>query len=330
MGQIASKEIEELIRCETDVLNGIHKVPVVFKHNMLDVITPDDDWLADIIARAAKAGPMHYNLSLIERDEQGKERWVQGLLAREGESVDGYAVLAQIKAGRLWLQVEHLAELAPEMAALARAAYDEIKRKVKGFTYFNLYSNLLISGPNARVTPHIDVAEVFLFHLRGHKRMTLWDPSRFPIPDTARESIILREQLEDIHIKPEWENQGMEVVLAPGRGVNFPLMWPHAVDNLGDFNVSLQTEFHYPASMRRYYALYAQGLARRRLGMKVANDLPQGSIGESLRAVPGLLAKALRLHSPKTRKVALEFVADASAEGGVRWLPEGQRPILSK
>lgn len=330
MAQATRLHVSELIHDDPATLAGIHKVPVIFGHNMLDVITPDDDYLAAVIERAAKAGPMHYNLSVVERDENGRERWVQGLLAREGEAADGHAVLEMIKAGRLWLQVEHLAELVPEMAQLARQAYDEIRRKVPGFTYFNLYCNLLISGPNARVTPHIDVAEVFLFHLRGHKRMTLWDPDEFPVPDSARESIILREQLEDIHIKPEWEDKGIVAELAPGQGVNFPYMWPHAVDNLGDLNVSLQTEYHYPASMRRYFALYAQGLARRRLKANVRQDLKPGSVGESLRAVPGLLAKALRLHSPRPRKVALEFVVDSGAADGVRWLAKNEQPVLTK
>ncbi|GEM_PF-3496681 len=330
MAQLAHAGVSELIHSGMDVLKGIHKVPVVFQHAMLDVITPDDDYLAGIIERAATAGPMHYNLSVIERDEAGKERWVQGLLAREGEQADGHAVLEMIKAGRLWLQVEHLKELAPELEHMARQAYDELKRKVAGFTYFNLYSNLLISGPRAKVTPHMDVAEVFLFHLRGHKRMTLWDPADVNIPDSARESIILREQLEDIEIPQEWINRGFAAELAPGEGMNFPYMWPHMVENLGDLNVSLQTEYHYPASMRRYLALYAQGLARRRLGMKVCNDLPESAVQESLRAVPGLLAKALRLHSPKPRKVAMEFVVDTAASDGVRWLPRDEVIALEK
>ena len=330
MAQAVNIPVTELIRSAPDVLKGIHKTPVIFGHNLLNVITPDDDYLTSIIERAARAGPMHYNLSVIERDEQGNERWVQGLLAREGEQADGHVVLALIQTGRLWLQVEHLVELAPELEGAARQAYDELKRKVPGFSYFNLYSNLLISGPNARVTPHIDVAEVFLFHLRGHKRMTLWNPADVGIPDTARESIILREQLEDIRIPDEWLDKGFAAELAPGEGVNFPYMWPHAVDNLGDLNVSLQTEYHYPATMRRYFALYAQGLARRRLGMKVRNNLPSGAMQESLRAVPGLLAKALRLHSPKPRKVRMEFVVDAGEADGVRWLPEQDIVALEK
>ncbi len=319
-----------LLRNDTSELAGVNREVVVFEHALADLAALDDAHLARIIERAAKAGPMHYNLSVVEPDDEGGYgHWVQGLLARPGEKVNGWEVLELIRAGRLWLQVEHLHELAPDLYWLMRAAYDEFKRRVAHFTYFNLYTNLLISGPTAKVTPHIDVAEVLLFHIRGHKKFTLWDPAKFPVPDEWRESIILREQLEDVPLKPEWLSQGTEAVLGPGQGVSFPLMWPHAVENLGELNVSLQSEYHHPASIRRYAALYANGLLRRRLGMNPHSTGP-GAWGEALRAVAGLAAKKLKVHSPKPRKVALSFVVDARAEGGVRWLPEKERMLVTK
>ena len=330
MAQVAQQTATNLIRTETSQLRDIYKKVVVFNHALAELANLDDDHLARIIQRAAKAGPEHYNFSIVEPDATGGYgQWVQGLLAEPGKAVDGHEVLAHIRAGRLWLQVEHLHALAPDLHRLIRAAYDEFRARLKHFTYFNLYTNLLISGPRAKVTPHIDVAEVLLFHIRGHKKFTLWDPAKFPLPDEWRESIILREQLEDVPLKPEWLDQGMEAVLGPGEGVSFPFMWPHAVENLGELNVSLQSEYHHPASLRRYAAHYANGLLRRRLGLSPRSVGP-GVLGEGLRAMAGAMAKKLKVHSPKPRRVPMQFVFCAEAEEGVRRIPAERQMALMK
>ena len=330
MTHVADIAQDNLLRNDTSELMGVHRKVVVFEHALAERANLDDGHLARIIERAAAAGPEHYNLSVIEPGgEAGYGQWVQGLLAEPGGRVDGHMVLELIQRGRLWLQVERLHEMAPDLYRLIRAAYDEFTRRVPHFRYFNLYTNLLISGPAARVTPHMDVAQVLLFHIRGRKKFRLWDPAKFPLPDEWRESIILREQLEDIPLKPEWLGQAMEAVLGPGQGVSFPYMWPHAVENLGELNVSLQSEYHHPASLRRYAALYANGLLRRRLGMNPRSTGP-GALGEALRAVTGLAAKKLKVHAPKPRKVPMQFVIDPGAPDGVRWLRAEQWIYLAK
>ncbi len=330
MAQAAQQTAINLIRTETSQLRDIYNEVVVFDHALAELAELTDEHLARIIQRAAKAGPQFYNFSVVEPDESGGYgKWVQGLLAEPGKSVDGHEVLEHIKAGRLWLQVERLHEMAPDLYRLVRAAYDEFKARVKHFTYFDLYTNLLISGPRAKVTPHIDVAEVLLFHIRGHKKFTLWDPAKFPVPDEWRESIILREQLEDVPLKPEWLNQGMEAVLGPGEGVSFPFMWPHAVENLGELNVSLQSEYHHPASLRRYAAHYANGIMRRYMGLKPRGTGP-GVLGEGLRAMAGAMAKKLKVHSPKPRRVPMQFVFSPAEADGLRWIPEDRQIMLNK
>ncbi len=330
MAQTRQQTAINLIRTETAQLHDIHKKVVVFRHALAELANLNDDHLARIIQRAAKAGPEHYNFSVVEPDESGGYgKWVQGLLAEPGKTVDGHEVLEHIKAGRLWLQVEHLHELAPELFQLIRAAYDELKARVRHFTYFDLFTNLLISGPSAKVTPHIDVAEVLLFHIRGHKKFTLWDPGKFPLPDAWREGIILREQLEDVPLRPEWLDKGMEATLGPGEGVSFPFMWPHAVENLGELNVSLQSEYHHPASLRRYAAHYANGVMRRYLGLNPRTTGP-GVLGEGLRAVAGAMARKMKVHSPKPRRVPMQFVFNPEETEGVRWIAEKKQMALRK
>ena len=317
-----------LIRDSVEAFEGIHDKPIIFEHALADLAMMTDDHLAMIIERAAAAGPMSYNLSTVDIDEEGREHWVQGLLSEDGK-VDGHAVLDLIKAGKLWLQVENLYYLAPHLYGLLKRAYDELAERLPNFSYRNLYCNLLISGPEARVTPHIDVAEVILFHIRGHKRMTLWDPERYPVPDELSEAIILRETLEDIEIPEEWKSGGDSYELAPGQGVSFPYLWPHSVDNLGDLNVSLQTEYHHPATIRRYGALYANGLLRRRLGVE-PKDTGPGVLGESLRAAAGLAAKKLHIDGGNRRQVLAAFVVDKNAPDFIRRLPPEHAPVLRK
>ena len=318
----------DLILDDMETLRQVHEKPVIFRHAMAELAMLDDAHLARIIERAAAAGPMAYNLSTIEVDDEGREHWVQGLLAEDGK-VDGEEVLDLIRSGRLWLQVEHLHLLAPHLHGLIARAYEELAERLPGFSYRKLVCNLLVSGPDARVTPHIDAAEVFLFHIRGHKRMTLWDPEKYPVPERLHESIILREQLEDIDIPRAWHEGGESHDLAPGQGVNFPYMWPHSVDNLGDLNVSLQSEFHHPATIRRYGALYANGLARRALGYSPSGTGP-GVLVESLRAAAGFAAKGLHIRSRNIRRVPAAFVVDAATPGHVRHLPPESAPMLAK
>ena len=324
-------KVAQLIDAPDSDLRAIHRKPVIFPHRLGELAMLDDDHLALLIERAAKAGPMHYNLHIHQEDEDGFEYMQPGLLAEKGEEADGHRILDMIKAGQLWLQIEHLDVLAPHLYGLLVRAYKELEERVPGFSFRNLYTNLLISGPKAKVSPHIDVAEVILFHIRGHKRMRLWDPARYPVPDEVQEAIILREQFEDIRLPREWkdENAGEAYDLAPGYGVSFPYMWPHSVENLGDFNVSLQTEYHYPATMRRYGALYANGVLRRHLKLEPKGTGP-GVVGESLRAAAGFVAKKMKIHAPKPRKVRLTYVVDPEAPGLVRRIPDDKVPELMK
>ncbi len=317
-----------LIEADDATLAAINHRPVTFRHGLAEQALLDDDHLARLIEIAAAAGPEHYNLSLVEEDENGAPRWVQGLLSNNGQ-VDGARVLNMIRSGRLWLQIEHLAELAPHLHTLIVDAFDELSARAKGFSYRNLYCNLLISGPQARVTPHIDAAEVILWHIRGRKRMWLYDPAEFPVPERTVESIILREQLEDIHFPEEWDGKGLALDAEPGMAISFPYLWTHSVENLGELNVSLQTEYHHPRSIRRYGALFASGLARRRLGMEPAAADP-GSLAESLRAMVGLAAKALHLNRETERRIVAAFVIDENAEGHVRRFTSDDAPVLSK
>jgi hypothetical protein len=321
-------KVARLIAASDEELQGIHREPVIFPHRLCELAMLDDDHLAMLIERAGAAGPMHYNLALVERDEEGREVWVQGLLT-ECRDVDGKRVLDMIKEGRLWLQIEHLNILAPHLYGLLVRAYQELEERLPGFSWRNLYTNLLISGPNAVVTPHIDVAEVILFHIRGHKRMRLWDPAVYPVPEKIQEGIILREQYEDFTLPEEWKDGGVAHDLGPGMGVSFPYLWPHSVENLGDFNVSLQTEYHHPATIRRYGALYANGVLRRHLGLKPAGTGP-GALGETLRAAAGLVAKKLKIRAPKPRRVTMAFVVDPQAPGHVRRIPEDKAIVLTK
>ncbi len=320
-----------LILADDKTLKKLNRAPCAFRHRLGEVAGLDDDGLAGIIERAAVVGPSCYNLGLVEEGADEGPRWVQGLLS-EGEAtgrLDGHRVLDMIRSGRLWLQIEQLALIAPRVYKLVRQAYDELTQRRKGFSYHRLYTNLLISGPGAKVLPHIDSAEVILWHFRGRKCMCLYDPERFPVPAQTIESIVLREQMEDIDWPAEWYNRGEAIVVEPGMALSFPYLWPHSVENLGELNVSIQTEYHHPRSMRRYGALFANGLARRRLGLNPKGTGP-GVVGEAIRASLGLFAKGLRLNRVRERRIVARFVIDPRAPEHIRRLPAGREMVLAK
>ena len=226
-----------IVKPDNQFAASLTRKPFSFRHELAKSGLFEDEQLARLIETARRAGPQNYSLGTLDHDGFGA-KWQTGVLG----DLDGGKILDAIKNGRLWLQIQNLADIAPAYFELAKKAYGDIRSHAPGFSFYNLLSSVLISSPAARVLCHIDCAEVILFHIRGRKRVWLYDRDGVAaISHETIEKIILREAEEEIAYAPEWDRDGIAYDLEPGMAANWPHLWPHRVDNIDGLNVSMQT-----------------------------------------------------------------------------------------
>jgi hypothetical protein len=210
-------------------------------------------------------------------DPEAWETWRRG----GAGGLDGAALLEQVKAGRLWLNLRGVNRVVGEYADLS----DEIFAAVEADTGKRTLKRdvgLLISSPKAQVFYHLDVPLVMLWQLRGEKRVRLYPPSA-PFFDEAQiERIVLGVAAEQFAYDPAWDAHCEVVDLKPGMMVSWPQNAPHRIENGDCLNLSLSIEFMTPQALVRANVLYANGLLRKALGGR-----PKASAGIG----PATLAK---------------------------------------
>ncbi|HHI82465.1 MAG TPA: hypothetical protein ENJ99_04860 [Rhizobiales bacterium] len=314
-----------IVKPDSHIATCLTRKPFSFRHELAKSSLFEDEQLAGLIETARRAGPENYSLGTLDHDGFGA-KWQTGVLG----DLSGGKLLEAIRNGRLWLQIQNLADIAPEYFDLAKRAYGDIRAQAPGFSFHNLLSSVLISSPAARVLCHIDCAEVILFHIRGRKRVWLYDPeSKAGISDETIEKIILREEEEEIPYAPEWDREAVVFDMEPGMAANWPHLWPHRVDNIEGLNVSFQTEFYSSQGLRRYGAIYANGLLRRRAGL-TPRPVSTGGLAGLVKSGFGLVAKKCGLHKPAERKIISRFTVDPAKPGSINQLDSTHSQVLMK
>jgi len=288
---------------------------VPFQHNLSQNDLFVDTSLAHLIDIARAHGPDFYTLGSLGEDGFG-QKWQTGILG----DMSGTDVLAAIKKGHLWLQLQGLKEIAPEYFALAEQGFADLKKLDPSFDYHKLRCNVLISSPTARVLCHLDCAEVVLWHIRGRKRIYLYDLTKQEFAsELTIEKVILRETQEDIPYKPEWDEKADIYDLEPGQAVNWPLFWPHRIDNIEGLNVSMQTEFYSSKGVRQYGVRFANGVLRRKAGLSQLSTSIAGPVSLAKTGL-GFLAKKLALHKQAERKIVSHFAIDQGKIGSIKMI----------
>ena len=176
----------------------------------------NDDSLTKLIDVARAHGQNHYTLGTLDDDGFG-QKWQTGVLG----DMSGKDVLKAIRNGHLWLQLQGLRDIAPQYYALAKQGFAELQDINPDFSFHNLTSNILISSPTARVLCHLDCVEVILWHIRGCKRIFLYDLTQQPFAsELTIEKVIMRETEEEIPYQSEWDELAQVYDLEPGQAMN--------------------------------------------------------------------------------------------------------------
>lgn len=239
-----------------DQANAFGRVPVTFRHGLIDTGLFEDEALAELLDRYPSE---LYDINLFEFDADGQAQMRTGVRGR----LPGREVLAGIKEGRVWVQLRRVEEHYGALGAAMRQAFAQIAANAPGFKPAQINGQLILSAPNAKVPFHADAPGVVLFHLRGRKRIWIYPADEAHMPQQLMENIVLKQQTEDLPYRREMDAAAQVVDLSPGMAVTWPLHAPHRIENLEDFNVSLSVDYQTWGTRVLNGAHYTNGLLRR-------------------------------------------------------------------
>lgn len=278
-----------------------------------------EEALAELIDRVPRA---HYDICTMGKVD-GEREWREG---DKGE-LTGAQVIEAIRSGRIWINMRRLHLVDKPYADLLSEIFAEIEGRVPNFDSFKHNLGVLISSPNAQVYYHCDVPGQSLWQIKGHKKVYIY-PTRTPfLKQEMMEGIIIGETEEEGMRYEEWFDDYAKVVdLQPGRMLHWPLNGPHKVVNGDCLNISITTE-HWTKDIRNSYGVhYANGILRRKLGMKNAN-LSHDTRG--LMVYPKLALAALWKYSGLEKRAAdrrmVTFRVDPQAPGGFNLIDAYER-----
>lgn len=265
----------------------------------------------DALARLLDAYPRS-NLGVFTMGDGSMARHTWRAGAAEGLS--GAQLLEAVKTSRLWLNLRAVDRFVPEYKALSDELFADLDARL-GEESRTRDLGLLISSPGAQVFYHLDAPLVSLWQLRGRKRMWVYPVEAPYVTANDIERIVLREQAEELPFDDRWD-AGAEVVdLGPGEMATWPHNAPHRVENGAMLNVSLSVEFMTATAYRRVNQIYANGLLRRKLGLRPGMSRDGGPASYAKRALTKAASKVVR-RRPTTELNPKSFRLDAQAPHG--------------
>ena len=293
---------------------------VHYKHNFQESGLFSDDALASLI----EDYPREYYMITTMNEQGGRRVWRNG----DFNGASGKQVLEAILAGRLWLCLRRLDVVAPEYEALVKGGFKAVEADDADLATSRHKSSMLISSPGARVHYHADIPMVALWHIRGKKRVWLYDADDAEqLPDETLEGVILRETEEEIPYDPAWDKSATCIDLNPGWALSWPQNAPHRVDNLDGLNVSITTDYFTPRAQRKYGVYYYNGMMRRRFGMKPRSTSTEG-LGAMSKCASSLMMKKIGMAKNSERDMIKTFHLDGDRPGHIIDLPEEQHAAI--
>jgi hypothetical protein len=285
---------------------GLMTQPIVFAHGLLETGL----FTEAAIAHRLETHPDELtDVNINDIYEDGTCRVRTG--TRGG--LTGVELLEQVKAGRLWINLRQAFVRGGDEDSLVERFFKELERHNPGLKINNIYANLLISGPQARVPYHADTPGVVLMHLIGKKRLWVFPNHGKFLEDEAMERVALRETTEDLPYDPAWDQEAQCYDLEPGQTVAWPYNAPHKVDNLGTFNVSLSCEYMTWEGRLRHGVYYTNGTLRHRFGLNPPAYLKTSAPGRWVRWALSVVFKRLKINRQAEATYQTEFdLADAT------------------
>ena len=289
-----------------DKARSFTKQNLVFQHGLHERPMFDDAGLEELLDRYPRE---KLGVFTMGEDPVAWTTWRKG----SAGAMTGSRLLEAAQAGRIWLNLRAANAYLPEYAALGEEIFAE-KQVQSGRKTFKHDLGMLISSANAQVFYHLDVPLVSLWQLRGRKRVWVYPVEAPYVGQETLERIVLKETAEQFTFDPAWD-KGAEVYdLTPGAMVTWAQNAPHRIENGPMLNVSLSIEFMTPAALMRANVIYANGVLRRRAGLRPKVQDGFGPVGLGKVAL-ARAAKALKLQTPHERVLPVTFQLDAGRPG---------------
>lgn len=289
----------EIVKWPENVAGHFSKQTLVLEHD-LDQLPMFSD--AGLIALLDRYPREHLEVFTMGTDPVDWKSWTRGSV----NDLTGEELFRAVHEGRIWLNLRMANRYLADYADLADEIFADKEANIAGFKAFNRDLGVLISSPNAQVFYHLDSPLVSLWQIRGTKLVRVYPPEApFAAPEQI-ESVVIRENDEQLPFDPDWDAKAYEITLEPGMMVTWPQNAPHRIVNGNMVNVSLSVEFMTAAALLRANVIYANGILRRRFGLK-----PAIQAGLDPRALLkfGLARafKALKVQKAREYKLAEDF-----------------------
>jgi len=263
-----------------------------------------DDGLAELLDRYPREAIGVYTMG------ETPDSWRRGRIG----DISGAELVETVKAGKLWLNLRGASGQDEYAAALNQRIFSELKRALPGFLPFRTDLALLISSPRARVSYHLDVPRVMLFHVRGRKRLYVYPRESPFLSPHQLEEVVTETTTEALPYEAGFDKAAKVFDLEPGEMLSWPQNGPHRIENGNDLNVSLSIEYMTPAALLRANAVLANAWLRERFGYEG---------GLESRPNPGwlpkfALARLLRVIEPRHAKpdvIPRSFVVESGFTG---------------
>ncbi len=313
------------ITMPNNTTDDLGKEVITLEHNFLESGLFSDEKLADLIENY----PREYYL-LTTMTEQGstragqttKQQWFQGDI----NNLSGKQVLEAVRKGRFWLQIRRMDLHAPEYQNLVNKGLEQVGQMNPHMKSTKHSPSLLISSPMARVLFHVDMGLNVLWHMRGQKRVWLYEAeNETQFSEEDLEGIVLGETEEDMLFDPEWDTEAQSIILQPGQALTWPFLSPHRVDNLDEMNVSIASDFLNAHVRKRLRVAYANGILRRKMGKMPVSSQQQNGLVAMTKSLAGVVAKKSKLYPVKSPDRMLSFKLDPDNIGNIIHIPKKEQ-----
>lgn len=246
-------------------------------------------------------------------DEQGQV----SLRAGTRGDATGAELLDAVRKARIWVNLRGVEDQWLELWSRATDAFDDIAAAYPDLRAIKKSGQLIISSPGTRVPYHFDPAGVVLFHMRGIKRMFVYPSDEAHLPEHTMERVVARQTSEEVPYSLDFEGDAEVFELHPGEALAWPLYAPHRVENVDGLCVSLSMEYQTWESRARTGALYTHACMRAR-GMTPPAVTALDGLGLAMKWAASVPLRRMMVLGNRIADIPREFVADASAKGGLR------------
>ena len=295
------------------------KQNLLFNHTLADSELFSEEALIALIDRYPRESLEVFTMGY---DPTVFGEWHLGRTVSDFGKMDGRALMAAVKAGRLWLNLRRVNHADAAVRELCDRVFAEVKAET-GQTNLKNDLGLLISSPNAHVVYHLDIPMVMLWQIRGVKRVYLYPVDAGFFSDTQIEGIALRESDENLPYATAMDEKALVHDLKPGEMLSWPQYAPHRIVNGDMVNVSLSIEFMTPKSLWNANVLYANGLLRRWFGLNPSMT-KSPKILEPLKIILARVAKAFGGFKGNKTPLVERFSLDPARPGELIY-DEGER-----